>query len=103
MTRTQRATGFFITGNFAFFAALLAAMFYLRAMATEWPTPFHFASLLMAAALTMFALCGSATLQVAARAAKLEDTEPAVRWVAIGIACWFTFLFLEIVEWVRLV
>ena len=26
-----------------------------------------------------------------------------MRWIAVGIASWLTFLFLEIVEWVRLV
>jgi cytochrome aa3-600 menaquinol oxidase subunit 3 len=40
---------------------------------------------------------------MAARASKLNDQEPAVRWVAVGIASWLTFLFLEIVEWVRLI
>ncbi len=78
-------------------------MFYLRWVSEEWPTPFHFASLLMVAALTMFAVSGSATLEMASRAAKLDDQEPAVRWIAVGIASWLTFLFLEVVEWVRLV
>ena len=102
-TRTRRVTGLFIAGNFAFFAALLAAMIYLRWVSEEWPTPFHFASLLMVGAMTMFSLCGSATMAIAARAAKLDDREPAVRWIAIAISSWFVFLFLEIVEWVRLV
>src|SRR5579872_4715293 len=90
-----------VTG--VFFAALLAVMFYLRWASEAWPTPFHFASLLMVAALTMFAASGSATLEMATRATKFEDQEPAVRWIAVGIASWLTFLFLEIVEWVRLV
>lgn len=102
-TRTRRVTVAFIASNFAFFMALLAVMFYLRSGARDWPVPFHFASLLMAAALTMFSLVGSATLHVAYRAARLDDREPAVRWIAIAISCWFVFLFLEIVEWVRLV
>jgi cytochrome aa3-600 menaquinol oxidase subunit 3 len=102
-THTRRVTGLFIAGNLAFFVALLCTMFYLRATSHTWPTPFHFASLLMAAAMTMFALCGSATMVIAAHAAKLDDTEPAVRWIAIAITSWLVFLFLEIVEWVRLV
>ena len=57
----------------------------------------------MVAALTMFSLCGSATIEVGAKAAQLKDREPAVRWIAVAIASWLTFLFLEIVEWVRLV
>lgn len=102
-TRTRRGTLWIIAANAAFFAALLAVMFYLRWVSKEWPAPFHFASLLMVAALTMFAASGSATLEMASRAVKFNDQEPAVRWVAVGIASWLTFLFLEIVEWVRLV
>lgn len=102
-TPVRRGTLLVIGANAAFFAALLAVMFYLRWASEAWPTPFHFASLLMVAALTMFALAGSATLETGARAARLQDQEPAVRWIAVGVACWLVFLFLEIVEWVRLV
>jgi heme/copper-type cytochrome/quinol oxidase subunit 3 len=102
-TRTRRGVLLIVAAHAAFFAALLAVMFYLRWVSEEWPAPFHFASLLMVAALTMFALSGSVTVQIAARAVKLADQEPAVRWIAVGIASWLTFLFLEIVEWVRLV
>jgi len=42
-------------------------------------------------------------MAIGAHAAKINETEPAVRWIAIAISCWFVFLFLEIVEWVRLV
>jgi len=102
-TRARRGTLWIIAAHTAFFGALLAVMFYLRWASEAWPTPFHFASLLMVAALTMFAISGSATLEMATRAVKLQDQEPAVRWIAVGIASWLTFLFLEIVEWVRLV
>lgn len=103
-TRPRRLTGLFIAANFAFFAALLGVMFYLKATSLDWPVPFHFASLLMVTALTMFNICGSVTLTIADHAAKSEEkSEPAVRWVAIAICSWFVFLFLEIVEWVRLV
>ena len=102
-TRTRRSTLWIIAANAAFFAALLAVMFYLRWAAEIWPSPFHFASLIMVVALLMFAASGSITLEMAARAVKLDDQEPAVRWIAVGIASWLTFLFLEIVEWVRLV
>jgi heme/copper-type cytochrome/quinol oxidase subunit 3 len=102
-TRARRGTLWVIAANTAFFAALLAVMFYLRWVSEAWPSPFHFASLLMVTALTLFAVAGSGTLEMAARAVELNDQEPAVRWTAIAIACWLTFLFLEIVEWVRLV
>jgi cytochrome aa3-600 menaquinol oxidase subunit 3 len=102
-TRTRRRALLVIAANFAFFAALLAVMFYLRSNSPDWPAPFHFASLLMVAAMTMFSLCASVTIAIGARALALSDVEPAVRWVAIAISCWIMFLFLEIVEWVRLV
>jgi heme/copper-type cytochrome/quinol oxidase subunit 3 len=102
-TRRRRQTLLMIAAQSAFFAALLAVMFYLRWASEMWPTPFHFASLLMVAGLTMFALSSSVTVEIASRAAKLQDTEPAVRWMAISVVTWLTFLFLEIVEWVRLV
>ncbi len=102
-TRTRRTTLWVIAAHTAFFAALLAVMFYMRWASEEWPSPFEFASLLMATALTMFAVSGSATLEMAVRAAELRDQEPAVRWIAVGIASWLTFLFLEVVEWVRLI
>lgn len=102
-TRTRRVALLIIAASGAFFGALLAVMFYLRTVADSWPAPFHFASLLMITALTMFAVCGSVTCEVGARAADKDDREPAVRWIAIGATSWLTFMFLEIVEWVRLV
>jgi len=102
-TRSRRTALLVIAANFAFFAALLAVMFYLRANTADWPAPFHFASLLMVSGMTMFSLCASVTVTIGARALQLEETEPAVRWVAIAISSWIMFLFLEIVEWVRLV
>src|SRR5690349_10417474 len=102
-TRARRGTLILIAGNMLFFGALLAIMFYLRWAAEEWPAPFHFASLLMVAALTMFAVAGSVTCEVGARATKFADRETVVRWFAVSIACWLTFMFLEVVEWVRLV
>jgi heme/copper-type cytochrome/quinol oxidase subunit 3 len=102
-TRTRRGALWIVAAHAAFFAALLAVMFYLRWASEAWPSPFHFASLIMVTALTMFAISGSATLEMASRASRMNDQEPAVRWVAVGIASWLTFLFLEIVEWVRLI
>jgi heme/copper-type cytochrome/quinol oxidase subunit 3 len=102
-TRARRSTLWIIVANAGFFGALLAVMFYLRWIAKDWPVPFHFASLIMVTALTMFSVAGSWTLEMASRALDAADAEPAVRWVAVGIACWLTFLFLEVVEWVRLI
>jgi cytochrome aa3-600 menaquinol oxidase subunit III len=102
-TRTRRGALWVVAAHSAFFAALLAVMFYLRWAAEAWPAPFHFASLIMVTFLTLLGIAASAVLEMSVRAAKLDDQEPAVRWIAVGIACWLTFLFLEVVEWVRLV
>ena len=102
-TKTRRVVLLVIAASTMFFATLLSVMFYLRWASEMWPTPFHFASLLMATALTMFALCASVTGEVSAQSVNAADPEPAVRWLAIAITCWLMFLFLEIVEWVRLV
>jgi heme/copper-type cytochrome/quinol oxidase subunit 3 len=102
-TRARRGTLLMMTAQGVIFAALLAVMFYLRWASEAWPAPFHFASLIMVSALTLFALSSSVTMEIANKASKLPDIEPAVRWIAVSIVTWLTFLFLEIVEWVRLV
>jgi cytochrome aa3-600 menaquinol oxidase subunit 3 len=102
-TPTRRGALWIVLAHTAFFATLLAAMFYLRWVAESWPSPFHFASLIMVTFLTLLGLAASGVLEMATRAARLNDQEPAVRWIAVGIACWLTFLFLEVVEWVRLI
>jgi len=78
---------------------------YLRLHAPTWPTPFHFGSGLMAAAMTMFLLSGSFTMYLAVRATHggEADTQVTARWVALTIASWCVFLLLEGVEWMRLV
>lgn len=102
-TRARRVTAAACLAHLAFFGALLVAMFYQRSAASDWPVPFHFPSLLMSSSLVMFGLCASVTFAIGASQADKEDREPAVRWIAIAISSWFVFLFLEIVEWVRLV
>jgi len=102
-TPARRRTAWLIIPNFILFAAMLGVMLYMRGLSEGWPTPFHFPSLLMATAMSMFAVCASITMSIGANAAKLEDKEPAVRWIAIAIVSWLLFLFLELVEWVRLV
>ncbi|HYA17088.1 MAG TPA: hypothetical protein VEF06_06460 [Bryobacteraceae bacterium] len=102
-TRARRHTLVAIAAQGAFFAALLAVLFYLRWAAEAWPHPFHFASLIMVFGLTMFAMSSSVTLEISVRAAQLPDPVPAIRWMAISAVTWLTFLFLEVVEWVRLV
>lgn len=102
-TPARRRTLYIIAAGSVYFAALLGVNTYLRWASEEWPKPFNFPSLLMAAAITSFALSSSVTCEIAARAAKTEDSVAAVRWMAISIVTWMTFAFLALVEWVRLV
>ena len=102
-TPARRRTIIIVAVNLVFFVALLAAMFYVRTNSPDWPVPFEFGSLLMVFAMAMSAICGSVTVAVAAHSAALAKYDEAVRWVAIAISSWLVFLFLEIVEWVRLV
>ena len=102
-TPARRLTIYCAAAGGVFFAALLAVNFYLRWASEQWPRAFNFPSLLMAAALTAFALSSSVTFEIGAKAAKLNESEPAVRWIAVSVVTWMTFLFLELVEWVRLV
>jgi cytochrome aa3-600 menaquinol oxidase subunit 3 len=92
-----------VAANFAFFAALLAVMFYIRTTSTNWPVPFEFGSLLMVSAMAMSAICASACMAVGANSAAQDKPDEAVRWIAIAVASWMIFVFLELVEWVRMI
>jgi heme/copper-type cytochrome/quinol oxidase subunit 3 len=85
------------------FAAMFIFGIRLRLATPDWPKAFQFGSLLMAVAMTTFGLAASVTAELGARAAADAEVEPSVRWLAIAISCWLVFLFLEIVEWVRLI
>jgi cytochrome aa3-600 menaquinol oxidase subunit 3 len=106
-TPVRRRSLSLIAINSVFFAALLGAMFYVRATSAQWPgpaaSPFEFGSLLMVFAMAMSAICASITMVVAANSAAQDKADEAVRWIAIAISSWLLFLFLEIVEWVRMV
>lgn len=102
-SRVRRGTLLVCLAHLAFFTALFLTYFYQKATTADWPTPFHFGSLLMAAGMSMFSIAASITAVMSHIASREKDKEPAVRWMAIAIACWIVFLFLEIVEWIRLV
>jgi heme/copper-type cytochrome/quinol oxidase subunit 3 len=102
-TPTRRRTMVLVAVNFALFAALMVVMFYVRAKSTNWPVPFEFGSLLMVSAMAMSAICASVCMAVGAHSASKGEYDEAVRWVAIAISSWLIFLFLELVEWVRMI
>ncbi len=109
-TPARRRSMALIAVNLALFAALFAFMYHTRAITPNWPgmaeigqQPFEFGSLLMVAAMGMSAICASITMAVGANSAAQGKFEEAVRWIAIAISAWLVFLFLECVEWVRMV
>jgi heme/copper-type cytochrome/quinol oxidase subunit 3 len=102
-TPTRRRTMVVVAANFAFFTALLVVMFYVRAKSADWPVPFEFGSLLMVFAMALSAVCASVCMAVGANSAAQGSYDEAVRWVAIAISSWLIFLFLELVEWVRMI
>lgn len=95
----------FLSADALMALTLILAFAYLRWRAPHWPTPFHFASGLMAAAMTMFLLSGSFTMRAAVRATQgtSADAETAPRWIAVTLATWCCFVLLEFLEWFRLI
>jgi heme/copper-type cytochrome/quinol oxidase subunit 3 len=102
-TPARRRTLAVIGVHFLVYAALIVWMLRLRAAADDWPIPFEFGSLLMIFSMAMSGICGSVTVAVGANRADKGEAEEAIRWIAIAISSWLVFLFLECVEWVRLV
>jgi len=94
----------FLSADALMALTLFAAFAYLRWRAPHWPDAFHFASGLMAAAMTMFLLSGSFTMRAAVRAKQSGHggRDATARWLAITIANWCCFLLLESLEWFRL-
>lgn len=102
-TRARRTSLMIGAAGLMVFIALFVVHFYLRAAAEEWPKAFSFPSLVLALALTSFAISSSVTCEIGAHALAQGDHLPAIRWLAISIVTWGTFAFVGIVEWVRVV
>lgn len=88
----------FLMADGCMFLALFAVYGYLRTAAATWPVAIHFPSLLMAFAMTMFAVSASVMMEVAKRA----DVESVGRWVALAVGGWLCVLFLEAMDLARL-
>lgn len=99
-TRKQQAMLLFLAADAVMFFSLFAAYIYLRRTALTWPTVFHFPSSLMAFAMTMFAVSASFTVAVAARQ---RNDLIAIRCVVASIGAWLCFVFIEAIEWARLI
>lgn len=102
-TRRQRAMLTFLYVDAAVFLTLLAVYIYLRAHAPEWPVALHFASGLMACAMTLFTVAGSFTMAAAARDQEKGGETVAMRLAVATIAVFGTFLLCDAMEWARLI
>jgi len=102
-TPARRRTLALIAVQFLIYAALMVWMFHVRSTASDWPVPFEFGSLLMVFAMASGGVCASITMVVADDRARKGEGEESVRWIAIAISAWLVFLFLETVEWVRII
>jgi cytochrome c oxidase subunit 3 len=103
VTRVQRGMAIFLCADFIVFLALFVSYLYLRVQAPSWPGAFHFASGLMAFAITLFALSGSFAMYHAVRYQISKGYEISVRLIVATIAVLGSVFMLLGMEWVRLV
>jgi cytochrome c oxidase subunit III len=102
-TPKQRAIFLFLCVDLFVFLVLFGAYLSLRRQTAEWPAAFHFASGLMAFAITLFILAGSVSMFFAARHQAGGTFDIAMRLVLASIAVWGSGLLLVGMEWVRLI
>ena len=92
----------FLAADGALFLIFFLAYLYLRWKTPAWAEALHFASAIMATAMTLFALAGSFTMAAAANAQSKNDNVLAARLVAATVGLWVTFLICDAIEWGRL-
>lgn len=93
----------FLAVDLLLFLALFFSYVYLRVQSPTWPVAFHFASDLMAVAITLFVLAASFTMFFAARHQAAGSFEIALRMVVATIAVWGSVVILLAMEWVHLI
>jgi heme/copper-type cytochrome/quinol oxidase subunit 3 len=102
-TRAQRGMAVFLVADFVVFLALFVSYIYLRVHVPVWPAAFHFASGLMAFAITLFAFSGSFAMVYSAKYQVKEGYEIAMRLIVATIAVLGSVIILLGMEWVRLI
>ena len=86
----------------AVFLILFVGYLYLRLRSAEWAGALHFASAVMALAMTLFAFSGSFTMAAARNAQDKGDPLLAARLIAATVGVWIMFLICGAMEWGRL-
>ena len=101
-TRRQRAMLRFLLGDGAVFLVLFVSYLYLRLRAPEWAGALHFASAIMALAMSLFVFAGSFTMAAAYNAQRKADYALTSRLVGATAGLWVMFLICDGMEWGRL-
>ena len=95
---------FFIGAESMFFAALISALFVLRASLPVWPPPLQpRLPLGVTTANTVVLLASSVAMILAGRAAGPGRRREIVRWLSVAAALGALFLGVQGFEWVRLI
>jgi cytochrome c oxidase subunit III len=95
---------FFIGAESMFFAALISALFVLRATLPVWPPPLQpRLPIGITTANTVVLLVSSGAMILAGRALTRMDRREVVRWLSVAAVLGVLFLAIQGVEWVRLI
>ena len=95
---------FFIGAESMFFAALISALFVLRASLPVWPPPLQpRLPIGITTANTVVLLASSLAIVLAGRALTRYDRRDVVRWLSVAAALGVLFLAVQGSEWVRLI
>lgn len=89
----------FVVSDALTFSTLLICYTYLRLSSPAWPAPFHGASILYAAAMTVVLLTSSLTMAMAVERMKHGERRAAVRYLLLTIFCGAAFLVIHLGEW----
>jgi len=101
-TRRRRAMLQFLLIDCAVFLTLFLGYLFLRIRSPEWSGALHFASAIMAIAMSLFTFAGSFTMAAAQDASGKGDEVLASRLISATVGLWVTFLICEAMEWGRL-
>ncbi len=93
----------FLGADFVVFLALFATYIYLRIQSPTWPAFFHFASGLMAFAITLFALSSSWVMYHSVRYQLKQGYDISMRLILAAIAVLGCVVIMLGMEWVRLI
>jgi cytochrome c oxidase subunit 3 len=93
----------FIISDVMTFAACMIAYGFLRNFTSNWPRPFHSATIISVMVMTFILVSSSLTMVLAVRAAKGGDRSSAFRWSLITMGAGIVFAVLHVREWLGMI